>query len=199
MKLPIGYDRTSEFGSQLPDQDLLKRLRAETHAVHEELDHLFTPFQDAPLDHLGSFLAAQMAGLTALSTAARVPHDENTLILLSETLDRLEQDCRYYELSVPVLRHKRDLHPLAVAYLVIGSRMGTEVLRRNLIKHGIERVPLYFTPQDYKHAWQDLCARLQGMESCGPEADDICTSVIAGFHLFQDAEKRTRDMTGKFS
>lgn len=199
LKQPIGYDRTSKFGSQIPEQDLLQRLRAETNAVHEELDNLFLPFQNAPLDHLGPFLAAQMAGLTALSSAARVPHDPDTLIILSQTLDRLEQDCRHYALAVPVLRHTRQLHPLAVAYLVIGSRLGTEVLRRNLVQQGLERMPLYFAPQDYKHAWQDLCARLQAMTGNGPEADDICTSVIAGFQLFHDAEARTRDMTGKFS
>ncbi len=199
MKQPIGYDRTSAFGSQIPEQDLLRRLRVETHAAHEALDHLFTPFQKAPLEHLGPFLAAQMAGLTALSSAAQVPHDPDTLILLSETLDRLEQDCRHYALTVPVLRHPRKLHPLAVAYLVIGSRLGTEVLRRKLLQQGMTRMPLYFAPQDYKNAWQGLCARLQAMSGNDPQADDICRSVIAGFQLFQDAEARTRDMTGKFS
>ena len=199
MKQPLGHDRPQDFGAQIIEHNLLQRLRDETRAVHQELDDLFAPFQQAPLDHLDGFLAAQMAGLTALSTAARVPHEPETLHLLSETLDRLEQDCRNRALPVPVLRHTRDLHPLAVAYLVIGSRLGTEVLRRTLQDQGVDRMPLYFAPQNYKHAWQDLCARLKGMTGTGPDADDICTSVIAGFQLFHDAEARTRDMTGNFS
>lgn len=198
MKQTMKHDHGPVCGQFLPKQDLLQRLRDESRSAHEALDQSFLPFQNDPARHLESFLAAQMAGLTALSTAVRTSPDRETLALISEMLDRLEQDCRHYALSVPVVRHKRDLHPVAMSYLVIGSRLGTEVLRRRLLASELDRFPLYFAPQDYKAAWRELCLRLGAMPGIGVEADDICTSVIAGFELFREAETLTRDLTGKF-
>lgn len=176
---------------------LLSRLRTESFASHEALDHSFAPFQSDPAAHLRPFLAAQMAGLTALSSSARLPHHADVLPLLSEMLDRLEQDCRHLTISVPVVRCSKRLHPLAVAYLVIGSRLGTEVLRRKLVTSGVQSVPLYFAPQDYKLAWQGLCAELTSLPAIGEVADDVCDGVIAGFDLFHSAARLTQETTGK--
>ncbi|MEY8883365.1 biliverdin-producing heme oxygenase [Donghicola sp. XS_ASV15] len=191
------HDHGPVCGQLVPKQDLLQRLRDESRSAHEALDQSFLPFQKNPAEHLKPFLAAQMAGLTALSTAVRTSPDRETLGLISEMLDRLEQDCRHYGLSVPVVRHKRELHPVALSYLVIGSRLGTEVLRRKLMESELDHVPLYFAPQEYKAIWRELCLRLGAMPAIGAEAEDICTSVIAGFELFQEAETLTRDLTEK--
>lgn len=175
---------------------LLTRLRRDTKEVHETLDRESLPFQSDPASHLTWFLAAQMSGLTALSSAAQVPHDPDTLTLLSEVLDRLDHDCKRLSLSVPVVRVRGQIHPDALAYLVIGSRLGTEVLRRKLDEANISEIPAYFTRQDYRHAWQNLCARLEAQPGAGKAADDVAQSALIGFRVFQDAIALAKETTG---
>ncbi|NVO29209.1 biliverdin-producing heme oxygenase [Donghicola sp. C2-DW-16] len=193
------WQQARQSAQSVAPNNLLARLRADTRGAHEALDQAFAPFQADPAAHLRSFLAAQMAGLTALSSSARLPHNTASLSLLSEMLDRLAQDCQQMAIPVPVVRPRSGLHPLAVAYLVIGSRLGTEVLRRTLVASGTERIPLYFAPQDYKAAWQGLCAELSAQSAAGPLADDVCDGVIAGFELFHSAARLTRETTGKLT
>ncbi|PRY85599.1 hypothetical protein [Donghicola tyrosinivorans] len=163
--------------------DLLTRLREQTGATHEALDQLFAPFQRDPATYLNHFLAVQLAGFSAL-LAACPDCDAQVAAMLRNAKSALAQDVADRACFVPQLPAPSSLHPLAVAYLVIGSRLGTEVLRRRLTDAGVAPMPRYFTPEPYQADWRQLCATLRATPADGALADSVVQDVLTGFNLF---------------
>lgn len=163
--------------------DLLTRLRDQTGAAHDALDQMFAPFQSDPATHLNHFLAVQLAGFSTL-LAACPECDAPVAAMLRKAKSALAQDVADRACYVPQLPPPYGLHPLAVAYLSIGSRLGTEVLRRRLTDAGIAPMPLYFTPEPYQTDWRQLCATLRAAPADDVLADLVVQDVLTGFKLF---------------
>lgn len=163
--------------------DLLTRLREQTGAAHDALDQLFAPFQRDPATHLNHFLAVQLAGFSALLTSCP-DCDAHVAEMLRNAKGALVQDVADRGCYVPQLPASLALHPMAVAYLAIGSRLGTEVLRRRLTDAGIAPMPRYFTPEPYQSDWRQLCATLRATPADGALADRVVQDVLTGFNLF---------------
>ncbi len=162
-------------------------LRQETAAAHEAGEAQFSRFFAAPAQELGWFLAAQAAGLGVL--ARHAAPGALCAGLLSDLLDRLDRDLA--RLGRPV-RPVRDpdaaqgrLDPLAIDYLVLGSRLGTQVIDRKLFAETpAEAKPLYFQAPAVGALWKRHCATLDALSPAGPRAARVVADATRGFHLF---------------
>lgn len=85
--------------------------------------------------------------------------------------------------------HPVALDRLAVAYLVVGSRLGTQVIARGLEQEGPEDVPRYFAPRDNRVLWQGVCETLSTAPSCGGRADRIVSDIRVGYRVFLRAAR----------
>ena len=77
------------------------------------------------------------------------------------------------------------LHPVAVDYVLLGSRMGTEVLRRQLPDDARD---LSYFRRDPEHVarWRALTDMLSGRPASGADADRIVADARRAFALFDD-------------
>ncbi|WP_370208600.1 hypothetical protein [Pararhodobacter marinus] len=79
------------------------------------------------------------------------------------------------------------LHPDAVAYLVLGSQMGTEMMRRGLPE---DQQTGYFGQEPDMAAWRAFCKRMGGIDSTTPEAARILSDANRAFAIFAAAADR---------
>lgn len=187
-----------------PALTCLERLRRETQASHMATETLFAAFLDAPERHLDFFLLTHLLAFEALQSArigAPLSEEANCL---PDMIARLRADCARRGRPAPAAPRLAPLPSEAVAYLVIGSRLGTEVIRRKLLKVAPEAgLPSYFVPHDTGPAWQSLRARLSAIPGDSPLADQICSGALRGFDAFALAadllRSRTADWTGDLS
>ena len=78
-------------------------------------------------------------------------------------------------------------HHLAMSYMLEGSRMGTEVLRRQWIKTQNDDVlaaKQYFSLRAEPENWRRVCAELDGIEEGSDEAFSIIADTKRMFRLF---------------
>ncbi|OOY21194.1 hypothetical protein BMI86_01025 [Thioclava sp. DLFJ5-1] len=165
-------------------------LRHETSAAHEAGEAQFSQFFAAPEQKLGWFLAAQAAGLGVL--ARHAAPGALCAGLLSDLLDRLDRDLARLGRPVhPVPAPDAEqglLDPLAVDYLVLGSRLGTQVIDRKVFAETpAEAKPLYFQAPAAGALWKRHCATLDALRPAEPRATRIVADATRGFHLFAQA------------
>ncbi|WP_208987496.1 heme oxygenase-like domain-containing protein [Roseibium marinum] len=80
------------------------------------------------------------------------------------------------------------LEPLAVDYLVLGSRLGTEVLRLRLFSgYPSDKIPAYFRAPALPQLWSAHCTALDAIPPGSARADQILEDVKTGFALFGQA------------
>ncbi|WP_252737506.1 hypothetical protein [Citreicella sp. C3M06] len=156
-------------------------LRVQTKAAHDTAEAVFSRFINDPRAGLAWFLAAQHAAFAALQ------HGAQTGALLSDLTARLESDLADLG-RVPVAVRGVDIDPLAVDYLVLGSRLGTEVLRRRLMAETPPMpIPSYFLACAAPGLWRQHCACLDAIAPDSPRARHLTIDVIAGYELFRRA------------
>ena len=75
-------------------------------------------------------------------------------------------------------------------YLVLGSRLGTEALRRDCFEgwHP-DDIPSYFRQQNVTPLWRQLCDMLDKIDPASPRAAVILADVRAGFRFFAAAAR----------
>ncbi|MBY6004987.1 hypothetical protein KUV62_13785 [Salipiger bermudensis] len=165
-------------------------IRRDTKTEHEALEAQFAPFMAAPERHLSWFLATQYAALGAL-LASRPAEAEGLLsgLLLTELVGRLRFDLENRGVIAPALdRAAESLDTVAIDYLVLGSRLGTETMRRQLFAdHQREAIPQYFLIGTMPELWQRHCAELNTIEAGSPRAAKIIQDTKAGFAIFARA------------
>ncbi|WP_157891225.1 hypothetical protein [Phaeobacter porticola] len=166
-------------------------LRQTTRAEHDAAERAFAPFHESPLPHLAWFLNCQYTALHALARAcdSATGHSADLLPMLTEAL---RADCTTHCTAPADLARSAlpNLHPLAVDYLVLGSRLGTEVLRRRLSDAtGCAALPCYFEPRDHLMPWRAACEDLDAIKTDSTLADKIVTDTRSGFELFNMAAR----------
>jgi hypothetical protein len=90
----------------------------------------------------------------------------------------------------PAATTLRPVRPLAVDYVVLGSRLGTRVLRRTWLAGKDPRVlaaNLYFSQPEHTDLWRTLCGGLSQMPGNDPAAQVVLDDVKALFALFVES------------
>ena len=144
----------------------------------------------APERHLSWFLATQYAALGAL-LASRPVEAERMLsgLLLTELVGRLRFDLENRGVIAPAITGaKTPLDSVAIDYLVLGSRLGTETMRRRLFAHHQrEAIPQYFLIGTMPELWQRHCAELNSIDVGSDRATAVVQDTKAGFAIFAHA------------
>lgn len=165
-------------------------LRRDTKTEHDALEAQFLPFMTTPERHLSWFLATQYAALGAL-LASRPVAAERMLcgLLLTELVGRLRFDLENRGVIAPAITTpNQSLDTVAIDYLVLGSRLGTETMRRKLFAdHQREAIPQYFLIGTMPELWQRHCAELNAIDVGSDRATAVIQDTKAGFALFARA------------
>lgn len=174
-------------------------LRNGSRAEHDRVETVFAPFQSDPVGRMDWFLAAQRSGLGALSMARVGDEGRACEVILEDLIERLDFDLATRGvMPVPVVSD-RPLRALAVDYLVLGSRLGTEVQRRMLSDRlGPQDMPTYFMAPPATALWKRHCAHLAAIDPQSLDAPALCADVAHGFALFAraaDVQSNPQDAT----
>lgn len=163
-------------------------LRHCSRADHDSAERLFEGFLRAPDRQLPWFLATQHSALTAL-LQSRAPGDVLLSgLVLTDIIGRLAFDLRGLGRTPAPIEPAGPLDPLAVDYLVLGSRLGTETMRRQLFgDRKREEVPQYFLTGTAPDLWRRHCAMLDDVATGSSRAERIVKDTNTGFALFQRA------------
>ncbi|QFS83644.1 hypothetical protein FIU97_12795 [Roseivivax sp. THAF40] len=178
------YQRVAALHGAASRPSPISQLREATAAAHLSVEHVFADFMAAPGPYLTPFLAAQLTALTALRAHCARPAIEEDGEILDDLIQDLSNDLRGK--VIPVLPVGRALDPEAVSYLTLGSRLGTEVIRRHLVHTGI-RVPSAFGAGPPSLAWQAFRARINALEGEPAALDTVIQDACRGFSLFRAA------------
>ncbi|MBP0482262.1 hypothetical protein [Sagittula salina] len=168
-------------------------LRLETREAHDRAEAVFARFHDNPLQEMTWFLSVQRAALIGLAEA-RIP-EENRIceVVLEDLIERLDFDLAHAHVPAVSVTADRPLAGLAVDYLVLGSRLGTKVVRRRLAKlldH--YEMPTYFLAPSAQDLWRRHCQQLNEIAPDGSMARRITDDSIHGFGLFEKAGEAMR-------
>ncbi|MFV1584725.1 MULTISPECIES: hypothetical protein [unclassified Phaeobacter] len=179
-------------GARATNDGFRHMLRRITRMEHDAAERAFAPFHESPLPHLAWFLSCQHTALYALSRTSG-GQTGRASPLLAALIDALRADCAAIGRQPAVIAADTpELHPTAVDYLVLGSRMGNEVLRRRLSDAaGPGELPDYFRPRDHLAPWRATCDDLDHLPPDGALAHRIVADTRKGFDLFQTAARLT--------
>ncbi len=184
----IGADRGVCRGNSLRDA-----LRRSTRDAHASTEAAFADFDLNRVDGLGRALRAHSVALSALipSVVSRPHHHEVCVSLLNLANGGL----RALDIAIPVSeRSISDLHPLGVAYVVLGSRLGARVVRQGLTSNAsgsLAAAHEYFLHEAPIALWRPLLEELQHVraeEECG----QIVAAALRAFAEFECAALEAR-------
>lgn len=171
-------------------ENLRDRLRAETRAPHNRVDHAFKPHDLADYSGYVSFLSAHWLALGVLAADRALP----VRLLTCIRVDRANLQCDLARLGrptpPPLAAVPRHYHPLAVEYLLIGSSLGFRVLERRRAAACDRRVLSstdFLRGADRSAQWRQLCGRLGALPARSTDADIIVSDCMAIFEIYTRA------------
>ena len=166
--------------------NLRERLRAGTRARHEDVDAAFSQLDLRERDGLARFLDAQGGALRAIRcTSGR--HAAEAGALRAEMLGAVEADLRHLGHRAERAPPPVDLHPTAVLYILLGSALGAQVLRRRWLASGdplVRGAGAYFGLPPRGAAWRLFCEEAAATPAQGEEADAILRDANRVFGLY---------------
>ena len=168
---------------------LRERLRTETSANHARVDALFSTLDLTCGAALGKFLAAHRAGFAAMRAAGPLMTETIGHTLLTEMIDALDADLARLRYHVPELS-TQPVGSDAIDHIVLGSRLGTAVLRRQwsaATDPEARAASRYFSLPGQGAAWRAHTERLTSMPSDGPDADAMIKETKSLYDLFERA------------
>ena len=171
-------DTTDTLPSRFPD--FREDLRSSTSAAHTRLDTALSRFDLSVPTGRRAFSRVQLRGFTRLSDACDDHAAEGTQAL-RDTLAALTDEASE-DVSASVGATKR-LHPDAVAYVTLGSQLGTSVLRKGLAEE--ERNGLFGLTPD-KAAWRAFCQRMRDTPPDDATAAQVREDAIRAFDIFYE-------------
>ncbi|WP_298494914.1 hypothetical protein [uncultured Maritimibacter sp.] len=174
-----------------PRQGFRMALRQASRPAHDRTEAMFAEFLDDPAAHLDDYLTAQRVGIAALVMARSEGFGPSHRTIYDRLLRDLDADCGERGLNPPVLMHDLRLHPVAVDYILLGARLGTEVIRRRVIEAGVDPVPRHFRKLSDATPWRLVCDRLDHIGLGTPLAEVVTADVASGFDLFARAVHMT--------
>lgn len=164
---------------------LRHRIRNDTRLDHARVEQSFDHVLQDPHANLNEFLRAQQAAVLALCNRTI---DNRALLSRDIIVDLLRRLFSDVGPGSTQGQAGQPLHPVAIDYIVLGSRLGTEVIRRRLVKAEPNiAVPRYFLAAPVGPVWQRHCAVLDQMAARSPEADRIVADAMEAFRIFERA------------
>ncbi|WP_299820503.1 hypothetical protein [uncultured Roseibium sp.] len=159
-----------------------------TRNEHDATEAVFAPFTDDPLSRLTWFLAAQRSGLAAIFDSRASDACVLSGAVVSDLVRRLDLDLLATGTTVAEVTPTGPLDALAVDYLILGSRLGTQALRLRLFSgHASDTIPAYFRAPALPQLWSAHCVALDAIPPDSARADRIIEDVKTGFALFGHA------------
>ncbi|WP_220747897.1 MULTISPECIES: hypothetical protein [Jannaschia] len=138
--------------------------------------------------------------------ASLLPHADgaSSRPVIADLLDRASEDLR--SLGVQPGRSPQPLsvrpHPVAIDYIVLGSRLGTKVLKRRWLAATDAQVRgagTYFAAPDAATQWRAFCERTAGMAAHDPDADQIVNDANAIFRHYQACARHVNSTWGAYA
>lgn len=167
-----------------PTVSLRERIRQDSADLHHALDTSMGSLCLRDPADLATFLKINERALSALAghpgIGGRIA--AGLVIRLRRDLDILGA-----ELLPPAPPLPADLSPLAVDYVVLGSRLGTSVLRRDWARATdplVQQACTYFSAPAQVDAWREFCGQTGNMPSTGNDADCVSGDILQIFRLF---------------
>jgi len=164
---------------------LRAELRRATQAAHAATEAAFAPLLSAA-DGLDGFLRAQQAALATLHAARDGEAFPEEAGLLPVLLADLEADLAARGLEPLPRDDAAPMTSLAVAYLVFGSRLGSEVIRREQMQAD-RPLPRYLRARDHAAGWRAVCTRIDAIPPGSEAALRLVEDVARGFAYFRRA------------
>ncbi len=168
------------------DENLRTRLRVGTREEHEALDAKLSELDLRSPDGLSRFLQLQAAALPCIRISEGVARSAD---LADDLLACLRLDLAVLGVDElpggPVV----EVHALAMDYVVLGSRLGTAVLRRHWADAAdplVQRANRYFDTPARPDLWRAFCVETAEMAGEGDFADRMVRDVRALFTLYDD-------------
>ena len=168
---------------------LRDRLREGSAEIHARLDAAVGRADLLSVDGYAAFLAMNARAFGALAESGAkgelATNDMLDALALAATTDLGTMGH-----PRPTTTTLRPVLPLAVDYVVLGSRLGTRVLRRTWQSAEDARVlaaDRYFGQPEHTDLWRTLCRDLSAMPGNDPKAQAILDDVMALFALFLES------------
>ena len=181
---PIDTTRISSFR---------QNLRTQTRPEHDATEAMFEPFLRDPARKLGWYLSAQRSGLAAICTQPAAKHALCAEIV-PDLIARLDHDLADMGRSAVDIPTEWDIAPVACDYIVLGSRLGTEVIRRRIYgPNSNANIPTYFQTPVRPDLWRAHCDTLDHIDPMSEKATQIIIDARRGFDLFKRAAHSQQD------
>lgn len=165
---------------------LRKRLRDSTRGAHEALDAQVSAFDLSTRSGLRCFLAMQVQALSALASVADGAACAPIIrVLRNGARDDLATLSGRVPAPAPAPRHKP--HPLALDYVISGSRLGTVVLKRRWqasTDPAVRAATAYFGAPDGIEHWRAFCASTEAIDAAGAVSDSIVADAAGLFDFY---------------
>ncbi len=167
-------------------------LRRATHDDHERVDHMLSQLDITDHGGFGQFLGIHSTCFQAMRDATPEPSIAHAA--LSDMLLRIGQDLEKLSESaivgeVPTLA---PVDPLALDYVLEGSRLGTRVLKTQWMETADARVTQadrYFSMVTDAGRWREVCETLSAIDPQSPRATAIIADARALFEMFYTVSK----------
>lgn len=166
---------------------LRERLRYDTHVMHNQVDAMVSEFDLTTVDGLSCLLRMQSAALGLI-----IPHttEAQSSYAIRDLHERAVSDLRQLkeEVVLPYDQSVEALHPYAIDYVIAGSRLGSQILKKRWLSATDDRVrqaDAYFSAPSYIEVWKSFCVSAEEMQPDGEVADQIVRDADRIFQLYQ--------------
>jgi len=179
-------------------EDFRFQLREESLADHDRVDFIFSTYD---LQTRSGFLAFAYPHLDSFQTMLSVaPPHSWSCELLPEMIDGLLADLVVLDApnDQPAQSMLPCVHPLALDYMVTGSRLGAAVLRNRWLgatDPTVRQASHYFSLDKHIQAWRATCLSLSGIDPTGKDASRITKDTRLLFKMFADAASKSETIS----
>ena len=178
--------------------DFRHYLKTQTDAQHMRIDNAFSDIDISARDGLALFLAVHGACFSAMLDAAE--DRSNRQAFLTEMILCIKRDLNVLgastgDIDIPNLGQ---LDQLALDYMIEGSRLGSQVLKRRWATSTDQQViaaKSYFSLEPISGHWRDVCKQLSNVPINSQRAARIVTDTQALFDVFYAVFRAQRAVT----
>jgi heme oxygenase len=170
---------------------LRKRVRSALAEDHERVDAKFAELDFQSRDGLATFLQAHRAAFGAILMTTTSFDGRIKEAHLKDIIKALDADLK--ALRVPVYRLSAPdgaFDPLAVDHIVLGSRLGTAVLRAKWLMSAdrqVRQARSYFAQPQMTEEWRAHCMELSAMDASDNIGQQLIEDARKLFELFERA------------
>lgn len=170
-------------------QDFRHVLRARTRDQHDRVDDAFSAMDIQTQDGLRAFLGVHGACFQGMLGVAH--SDSSARRMLSDMIARIRVDLHELGgcIEVRATGLTDGVDPLALDYVLEGSRLGSKVLKKRwgaASDPAVLRANAYFSMPSDASRWSQVCFKLGRVPVDTKQAHDITQDVIRLFTLFHD-------------